>query len=265
MLEKLLITGAAGALGKMIRPRLEKIAKSLRVSDLHEFALNGDHEELMIGNLVDTEFMNRLLQDCDGVVHLGGISIEQPFDPILQANVIGVHNLYQAAKKAGQPRILFASSNHTIGYHSVSERLDALSPIMPDGFYGVSKVFGEAMASMYFNKEGQETAIVRIGSCFPEPKDHRMLSTWFSPDDFISLIEMVFKVETLGCPIIYGASNNDEGWWDNSKTESLGWKPKDNAEEFRAKLDATIPKPAPDDIATLHQGGSFAAAPLMTK
>lgn len=265
MLEKLLITGAAGALGKMIRPRLSKVAQSLRVTDLHEFPLNGDHEELMIGDLADAEFMNRLLQDCDGVVHLGGISVEQPFDPILHANIIGIHNLYSAAQKAGQPRILFASSNHTIGYHPVSERLDAQSPIMPDGFYGVSKVFGEAIASMYYNKEGQETAIVRIGSCFAEPKDHRMLSTWFSPDDFVSLIEKVFEVKTLGCPIIYGASNNDAGWWDNSKVENLGWMPKDNAEEFRAKLDASTPKPASDDIAALYQGGSFASAPLMTE
>lgn len=263
MLEKLLITGAGGALGTMLRPRLGHVAKSLRVTARRDIPLNGDHEELMIGDLGDAAFVDRLVAGCDGVLHLGGVAVEQPFAPILQGNIIGMYNLYDAAQKAGQPRILFASSNHTIGFHPVTERLNATSVPRPDGLYGVSKVFGEALATMYFDKLGQETAIVRIGSCYAQPKDHRMLSTWLSPDDFLSLITRVFAVETLGCPIIYGASDNDTTWWDNSQVADLGWEPKDNAERFRAGLDATVEKPAPDEIAAKYQGGSFAAAPIL--
>ncbi|MES0826971.1 NAD-dependent epimerase/dehydratase family protein [Ruegeria sp. SCP11] len=262
MLEKLLITGAGGALGTMVRPRLGHVAKSLRVTARREIPLNGPDEELMIGDLADAAFVDRLVEGCDGVLHLGGVSVEQPFAPILQGNIVGMYNLYDAAQKAGQPRILFASSNHAIGYHPVTKRLDANSVPRPDGLYGVSKVFGEALATMYFDKLGQETAIVRIGSCYAKPKDHRMLSTWLSPNDFISLISRVFQVKTLGCPIIYGASDNDAGWWDNSQTLDLGWVPKDNSEHFRAELDAKVEKPAPDDIAARYQGGSFAAAPI---
>jgi uronate dehydrogenase len=175
-----------------------------------------------------------------------------------EANIDGVYNLYEAARAHGQPRIIFASSNHAVGFHSQTSRLDAESRTRPDGLFGVSKVFGEAMASMYYDKFGQETTIVRSGSILPEPANHRMLSTWFSFDDFTSLIRQSFDVPKLGCPIVYGASGNDASWWDNGKTRYLGWVPNDNSEVFRAKLDATMDRPAPDAPDAVYQGGFFA-------
>ena len=189
----------------------------------------------------------------------GGKSIEGPWEVVRDSNIEGMVNLYEAARKTGKPRILYASSNHAIGFYPQAETLDADSPIRPDGFYGVSKVFGEALASMYHDKSGIETACVRIGSCFPEPHDHRMLSTWLSPGDFVRLIERVFTVDTLGCPIIYGVSANKDVWWDNSKVAYLGWEPQDSSEPYRAKLDAAMERPGPDDPSRLYQGGAFAA------
>ena len=121
------------------------------------------------------------------------------------------------------------------GFMSRHSELMQMLPVRPDSLYGVSKVFGEAMARMYYDKFGIETAIVRIGSCFPEPVDHRMLSTWMSYDDFMMLIA-TFNAPRLGCPIIYGASANAASWWDNSKTDYIGWNPKDSSEVFRAKI-----------------------------
>ncbi|MND31392.1 hypothetical protein D3C80_219410 [compost metagenome] len=135
-------------------------------------------------------------------------------------------------------------------------------PVRPDGLYGVSKCFGESLARMYFEKFGQETALVRIGSCTPEPTNYRMLSTWFSYDDFVSLIEAVFRAPVLGCPVVWGASANDAGWWDNSHLGYLGWKPKDNAETFRQHISATTPKPAPEDALVRFQGGVFVDNPI---
>ncbi|SPF78128.1 NAD-dependent epimerase/dehydratase family protein [Pseudoprimorskyibacter insulae] len=258
-MQRLLITGAAGFLGNMMRQRLAHLAPILRLSDVADLGAAAANEELVQCNLDDAAAVDDLVAGCDAIVHLGGRSIEDKWSVIRQSNIEGVVNLYEAARKHGMPRIIFASSNHAIGYHKQTERLDASATTRPDGLYGVSKVFGESMASMYYDKFGQQTAIVRIGSCLDAPVTHRMLATWFSPDDFVSLIERAFTVPHLGCPIIYGASDNSTSWWDNSQTAYLGWQPKDNSDKFRDHLMKTVPQPAPDAPDVIYQGGVFTA------
>ena len=262
MLERLLITGAAGGLGKMARVRLAHMARTLRLSDISDLGEAAPNEELVTCDLGDEAAVHELVAGCDGIVHFGGISVEDTFSKILNANIQGVYNLYEAARAHGQPRILFASSNHAIGYYRQDQYIDNQVPTRPDGLYGVSKVFGEGIASMYHDKFGQETAIVRIGSCFPEPLNHRMLATWMSQDDFVSLIERIFLVPRLGCPVIYGVSDNDTIWWDNRHVSYLGWKPKDNGETFRSKLDQTQTIPAADAPDMVYHGGKFTAEPV---
>ncbi len=262
MLKKLLITGAAGGLGRTARARLGHISETLRLSDIGALSPAGLNEEVVQCDLGDRAAVRNLVSGCDGILHLGGISVESPFDPILNANILGVYNLYEAARAAGMPRILFASSNHTIGYYTQDQRLTPDMPMRPDSLYGVSKCFGEALASMYFDKFGQETAIVRIGSCFPEPKDHRMLATWMSEDDFVALIERVFTIPRLGCPIIWGVSDNDRSWWDNSAARFIGWLPSDNSERFAAAIDERMTRPAKDAVDAVYQGGKFVSEPI---
>ncbi|MEM7567669.1 MAG: NAD-dependent epimerase/dehydratase family protein, partial [Pseudomonadota bacterium] len=162
------------------------------------------------------------------------------------------------ARLTGVRRVLFASSNHAIGFHPRSQKLDADSPVRPDGLYGVSKVFGEGLARLYWDKFGIESLIVRIGSCFPEPRDLRQLATWLSPDDMIRLIERMVGAPHLGCPIVYGASDNAESWWDNAKAGYLGWRPQDSAEDYREALEARLGRPQPLAGEVYFQGGSFA-------
>jgi len=262
MLKRLLITGAAGGLGRALTPRLRDFAETLRLSDIAPIPDSLPGDEVVECDLADTAAVDALVAGCDGILHLGGISVERPFGPILDANILGLYNLYEAARAHGQPRILFASSNHTIGFYPQTERLGPDVPFRPDSLYGVSKVFGEALARMYFEKFGQETALVRIGSCTPEPENHRMLASWFSHDDFLSLIRAVFTVPQLGCPVIWGASANDGGWWDNSHLDWLGWTPKDNAEAYRAKIDASQPRPPADAAVMKYQGGIFTQFPI---
>jgi len=258
MLKKLLITGASGGLGSICRQRLPHLAESIRLSARKELGNLAPHEEIVYCDLSDRHGVKAMVDGCDGIVHMGGQSIEAPWETIRAANIDGMFNLYEAARKSSvKPRIVFASSNHAIGFHRQTERLDASSTTRPDGLYGVSKVFGEALASMYYDKFGIETASIRIGSSFPEPKNHRMLSTWLSYDDLVSLIDCVFRVPVLGCPIIYGASDNDASWWDNGGVAYLGWRPRDNAETFRAKIDASQKRPAADDVNAIYQGGAF--------
>lgn len=264
MLNKLLITGASGGIGRLIGADLGHIAKSLRLSDIAPAPDLPEGAEFVPCDLADQAAVTDLVAGCDGILHLGGISVENTFDAILSANLLGVHNLYEAAQIHGQPRIFFASSNHVVGYYRQDEALDTGSPHRPDSWYGVSKSFGEAVALMYFHKLGQETAMVRIGSCLPEPVDHRMMATWLAPEDFISLVERVFCAPRLGCPVIYGVSDNDARWWDNTGARYLGWVPQRNSAEFSTKF-RDVPPPGPAEPVSLYQGGAFTGAPLQRR
>lgn len=258
MLNRLLITGANGSLGSVCRERLGHLAGTLRLGARKGLGEARQNEEIVYCDLADKAAVAALVEGCDGIVHMGGQSVEAPWNTIRSANIDGVFNLYEAARTASvTPRIVFASSNHAIGFHKQSTRLDANAPTRPDGLYGLSKVFGEQLARLYYDKFGIETATIRIGSSFPEPTNHRMLSTWLSYGDLVSLIERIFAVPRLGCPIIYGASANDAAWWDNREVAYLGWQPKDNAEAFRAKVDAAAAPPPADDVTAIYQGGGF--------
>lgn len=260
-MKRLLITGAAGHLGGVMRKRLASLAGVIRVSDIAEMPAAGPNEEVVRCDLADEAAVNDLVAGCDGIVHLGGISVERTYDLIEDGNLRGVYNLYEAARANGHPRIIFASSNHAVGYYKQTEMLTQDMPTRPDGLYGVSKVFGEAIAQMYHDKFGVETAIVRIGSCTAKPENHRMLATWFSYDDFAGLIAAAFTAPTLGCPTVWGISNNASAFWANLGAPTIGWFPKDNADHFRAEIDA-MPLPAADDPVRVYQGGVFTANPI---
>ncbi len=258
-MKRLLITGAAGNLGIEMRARLQDMADTLRLADIGAIDAAGPNEEIHQCDLGDAAAVDAMVEGCDGIVHLGGQSTEASWATIRHANFDGVYNLYEACRKHACNRVVFASSNHAIGFYRQDQVIDNSVYPRPDGLYGVSKVFGEMMASVYHDKFGIETASLRIGSSFPEPRNHRMLSTWLSFDDLAQLIRRIFDVPRLGCPVIYGASANTATFWDNSRTAWIGWSPRDNAEAFRAKIDATMEKPAADAPDVVYQGGGFTA------
>ncbi|MES3676013.1 NAD(P)-dependent oxidoreductase [Halomonas elongata] len=259
MLNRILVTGAAGGVGKAIRPHLERLAHRVRLSDVADLGEAAEHEEIVPCDLADAQAVKELVDGCDGVIHLGGVSVEKPWEGILQSNIIGVYNLYEAARKLGKPRIVFASSNHTIGFYPRTTKLDTEVPHRPDSLYGVSKCFGEDLASLYHDKFGVETLSVRIGSCFPKPADTRMMATWLSVEDFVALLERAFVAPKLAHTVVYGASANNETWWDNSKSSFLGWSPRDTSEPWRAEVEAKAGAIDPDDPTVVYQGGKFAA------
>lgn len=253
---RLLITGAAGGLGSVLRERLKDWQENLRLSDLEPISSAQNGEEIVQCDLADMKAVESLVNGCDYIIHLGGIANEYKYEPILQANIMGTYNIYEAARKAGVKRILFASSNRATGNYDRSTTVDAEMPYRPDSFYGVSKAYGEVLARYYFDKYGIETACVRFGSCFPEPVDKRMLATWMSYDDLESLVKRIFEVETLGFKTIYGVSNNKGVFWDNHLADDLGWQPKDSSDPFAA--DESLQNEA-TEIAERKQGGAFAA------
>lgn len=257
-LGRLLLTGAAGGLGKVLRPRLAAFADILRVSDLGA-ALGTDaapHEEVMACNLADRAAMDALIAGCDAIVHLGGVSVERPFEEILEANIKGVFHVYEAARRHGVKRVVFASSNHVTGFYRQDERIDVRDLRRPDGYYGLSKSYGEDMAQFNYDRYGIETVSIRIGWSFPEPKDRRSLASWLSYDDLTELMRCCLFTPDVGHTVVYGMSDNPSTWWDNRYAAHLGFKARDTSEIFRAKIEAQ-PLPPADDPVRVYQGGIF--------
>ncbi|WP_271410450.1 NAD-dependent epimerase/dehydratase family protein [Pseudomonas sp. Q1-7] len=259
-LKRILLTGAAGGLGKVLRESVRPFAEVLRLSDIAAMTpATGAHEEVIPCNLADKAAVDALVQGVDAILHFGGVSVERPFEEILDANIRGVFHIYEAARRHGVKRVVFASSNHVIGFYRQDQRLDAASPRRPDGYYGLSKSYGEDMASFYFDRYGIETVSIRIGSSFPEPQNRRMLSTWLSYDDLTQLIGKALFTPDVGHTVVYGMSDNRDVWWDNRLASHLDYAPKDSSEPFRAQVEAQ-PAPADDDPVAVYQGGAFVAA-----
>lgn len=257
MLKRLLLTGAAGGVGQSIRPMLTQFAERVVLSDIGDVSDLGAHESFVRCDLADAQSVSRLMDGVDGIIHLGGVSVERSFDVILQANIIGQYNLYEAARQHGRPRIVFASSNHVVGYYRRDQFIDNTVYPRPDSLYGVSKVFGEGLASLYHDKFGQETLTLRIGSCFERAINPRMLATWMSYRDLASLCRRAFEVERLGHTIVYGVSANEKPWWDNRNADFLGWVPQDSTAGWRAEVEAATGPEDPTDPAVIFQGGAF--------
>jgi uronate dehydrogenase len=255
--DRLLLTGAAGGLGRALRPRLGRLCRVLRVSDIAALGAAGASEEAVVAPLQDAAAVHALVAGVEAIVHLGGISVEGPFEPILEANIVGVWNLYEAARKHGTRRIVFASSNHVTGFYRQDEVIRPGDPMRPDGHYGLSKAFGENLSRFYFDRYGLETVCLRIGSSFPEPKDRRMLATWLSYDDLERLVVASLTAPVVGHSVVYGMSDNTTTWWDNTSARHLGYRPQDSSEPFRAALEAKQPELDPGDPSVRFQGGGF--------
>ncbi|MGV3570997.1 MAG: NAD-dependent epimerase/dehydratase family protein [Ramlibacter sp.] len=254
---RLLLTGAAGALGRQLRPRLRARCKLLRASDVAAMDAAVGGEEVVQAALEDKVAVHALVAGIDAIVHLGGVSTEQPFDVVLPANIVGMYNLYEAARLHKVKRVLFASSNHVTGFYRQDEVIDASMPVRPDGYYGISKAFGENLSRFYFDRYGIETVCMRIGSSFPEPKDRRMLATWLSYDDLERLVVAALGAPVVGHSIVYGMSDNTTTWWDNTPARHLGYRPQDSSEPFRAPAEARQPAIDPQDPTALYQGGGY--------
>ena len=257
---RLLLTGAAGGLGTALRERLKANCDVLRLSDRGKLGTAGPAEEVSVADLADAQAIYQTVQGCDAIVHMGGMSQEGPFEPILQGNILGVYNLYEAARQHGVKRVIFASSNHVTGFYRQDEVITPAHPARPTGLYGVSKAFGEDLSRMYFDRYGIETACLRIGSSYAEPTDRRMLATWLSFDDLHRLITACLTTPVLGHTIMYGVSNNAVSWWDNSTVRHVGFVPQDSSDGFREDLYARTQALDLNDPTVQFQGGVWVMA-----
>ena len=256
---RILITGAAGNLGRELRQGLKGNANIIRLTDRGEMAPAGDNEEVMPCELGDFDGIMKVVEGCDAIVHFGAAPVERPWDEILESSIKGGYNVYEAARRHGVKRIVYASSIHAVGYERRENGADTDTPHNPDTLYGVSKCFVEDLAKLYFNKFGIESACLRINSCFPKPKDRRHMATWQSFRDLVHLVDRCLASERVGHSVVYGISNNQESFFSNHKAAHIGYKPQDNAEDYRAEVEAAIGPGDPFDPAVEYLGGFLCA------
>jgi nucleoside-diphosphate-sugar epimerase len=257
----ILITGAAGRIGTMLRSRLAGPGRVLRLLDIAPLpapAGPGAAEETVTASVTDLAAMTAACTGAAAVIHLGGIPSEAAWGPILDVNINGCYTVFEAARRAGVPRVVFASSNHAVGF-TPRESFpvpDDAAPV-PDTYYGVSKAAGEALAALYAHRYGLEAICVRILSCFDRPQDARMLSTWLSPDDAGRLFGACLTAPAPGFRVIYGVSANTRGGWVSlDGARALGYQPRDDAEAYAAGVLAAGP-PDPADPVFRYLGGEF--------
>jgi uronate dehydrogenase len=254
----ILITGAAGQIGTMLRPRLARPSRTLRLLDIAALAA-GPAEEVIQASATDMAAMTSACRGVDAVIHLAGISGEAGWDEIAEQNIHGTYVAFEAARRAGVPRVIFASSNHAVGFtpRSAFPVPDCAFPA-PDTYYGVAKVAGEALAALYHHRYGLDTICIRILTCFETPPSARALSTWLSPDDAGRLFEACLSAASPGFRVVYGVSANTRGGWVSlAGAAALGYTPADDAEVYAAEVIAEHGEPDPDSPVFRYLGGEF--------
>jgi uronate dehydrogenase len=256
-LKTILITGAAGDVGTHLRRDLAGRYR-IRASDLRPLKKVAG-ETFARADIAKMAEALRITKGVDAVIHLGGYSVEGPWEGILQANIIGCYNVFEAARRNGVKRIIFATSNHAVGFYRRDETIDHRIYPKPDSRYGVSKVFGEALGSLYADKYGMQVFCMRIGNVNPVPIDRRRLSILFTPRDLAQLVTIGLEHPKIRFEVVYGVSGNKRSWYDNANAYRLGYQPRDDAEAWAAEVLAREP-PAGDPVAERCQGGVFCVA-----
>jgi uronate dehydrogenase len=237
-MKRILITGAAGQIGRALRQGLRGSYPLIRLLDVAPLGAAESGEEICAADIRDVTAIERATSGIDCVVHLAGQATEAEWDKILPLNIEGCYNLFEAARRSGVKRIVFASSNHAIGFHRRERFLDDTVATRPDTRYGVSKVFGEALGRLYADKYGLSVACLRIGSFVtPDRPTHpRQLLTWISHRDMVQLVRRCIDYPNYHFVIVYGVSNNLRSRWDNTNVKFLGYRPEDNSERFATEI-----------------------------
>ncbi|MGN9781930.1 NAD-dependent epimerase/dehydratase family protein [Nonomuraea sp. ZG12] len=254
---RILMTGAAGKVGTLLRPRLAREGRTLRLSDLQRVEL-GAGEEQVIADLADEAAMATAMKDVDAVIHLGGQSREHPWADIVRSNIDGMYVLMEAARKAGVAHLVLMGSHHAAGFHTrppSGEELPDYAFPRPDTFYGVSKVVMEGMASLYHDRFGMNVTVIRLGTCNDGPSDTRGLATWISPDDLTRLVEAALTAP--GFHVVWGVSDNARRWWSLREAEAIGYVSQDDSESRAAALIAEHGEPDLSDPLHDRAGGIF--------
>jgi uronate dehydrogenase len=251
------ITGGSGRVGTALREILAPQCRSIHIIDIVPPAKSQANERYMN---VDTSRLDDLaaaFEGVDGIIHLAGLPTEKPIGETLNINVLGVSNVYEAARLKGVGRVVLGSSNHASGFYPRDRHLGPDAPMRPDSLYGLSKCWAELLAGLYYDKTGIRTLAIRIGNAFPQVTSPRSMEIWISARDLAQLTTIGLTHDDITCTTVYGVSAGGGSWWDNSVAEKLGYRPQDRAIDF-ATPDAFKPQHSElPEITEFFQGGIF--------
>lgn len=250
-----LLTGASGALGRVLVKALGGLGWRIVATDIAPYPETLPASVTFTkADLANGADILRLAEGCGTIIHLGGVSVERPFEEVIGPNIRGLYHIYEAARPE-KARVIFASSNHSMGFHERTESTPGNTQFLPDGYYGLSKAYGELMGRMYWFKHGVENVNVRIGSALPEPVNNRMLASYLSYPDFARMIEKAVLAPKTGSIVIWGASNNAKmTWWRDDDRAKIGWTPVDSADPFTAQLSGVVSN---DPVEERYVGGGY--------
>jgi uronate dehydrogenase len=239
------VTGAAGLVGTALRNAWRGVFPALRLVDRGELGEAREGEELLVADLTDLAAAREGVRGADAVVHLAAIPEEDTFDHLLEVNVRGAYNVFEAARREDVRRVVFASTNHVTGFYPRAQRIGPDDPVRPDSLYGVSKVFGEALGRLYADKWGLEVVCLRIGAFGERPESAEELPMWLSPRDGVRLCTRALVAPDIGFLVVYGASSVTNGWWENPGADAIGYEPLDEVDpEIQRELEADEVDPA---------------------
>lgn len=254
-MHRVLITGAAGRLGAILREGLRAHFDVLRLLDVASLGVGKPDEELVTADVRDLRAVTEAMAGVDATVHLAGIPHEDTFEHILQTNMMGAYHVFEAARRQRCARVVLASSLHVTGFYEADERIGPDVPLRPDSFYGLGKAFAENLGRLYADKHALEVVCLRIGTLAERPTTPRHLSTWLSPRDAVELFYCSLTAPDIGFTVAYGASANQRAWWDLSSAQRLGYRPADDAERWAPEIAASAD---PTESGKGPQGGGYA-------
>lgn len=256
--QTIVLTGAAGEIGRMLRTGLAREGVTLRLVDIQELEAAGEREsvEIFQGSITDGAFMQRVCDGADAVIHMASLLDNHTWENYLEVNINGTRTVLEAARLSGIRRIVIASSHHAVGFHPKYDGASAPDYMYPrpDSFYGVTKVTGEALGSLYHDRYGMNVICLRIASYQPVPSDTRQLGHWLSPTDCLGLVDAALSAEEPGYKIVWGVSDNTRRWMSLDEAESIGYKSADNAEDFAEEVLGNLD---PDNVQNGHYGTHF--------
>jgi uronate dehydrogenase len=259
--DRVVITGAAGAIGTTLRRGLSPRWSNLLLTDLKK--PQNAPGTWVEADAADRAAMARLMEGAKAVIHLAGAA-GTDLDTLWHVNALGMFEVFEAARHAGVERIVYASSNHAHGMYPIAIPVAPSMPARPDGHYGALKAYGELILRSFHERYGITSVSLRIGTWRPLPIDQRSLATWLSPDDMVRLAEASLLHPDPGALVVNGYSNNTrlkvsrEGW------DFLGYHPQDDAETHREMLRQQgfdVEGPDHDIWEHPHHGGSYATGP----
>ncbi|MPZ60335.1 MAG: NAD-dependent epimerase/dehydratase family protein [Propionibacteriales bacterium] len=253
---RILITGAAGSIGRVVMRGMAERGHAVRGLDLRRPEPDSPGE-LLVGDCLDAELVASALRDIDGVVHLAGIPDEASLPEILRSHVETTASMLDGMSRAGVARFVYASSNHAVGHVPRVQSLPTTGRPRPDTFYGVGKVAAEALCSLYADRYGIGSVCCRIGSFRDRPASRRQLSTWLSHGDAVRMVDAALTAAEVHDEVIYGISANTRRWWDLEPGRALGYHPEDDAERFAAEILA-VEETETDRVEASVVGGPFA-------